>query len=1514
MDKTFGINNKYGQNELFIKLDANLSCKWWGDNWGEIFHFVETSVSHKRNKKLKVFFSNCIWADPIPMLSIILGLLHFKEDYGVIVEVFLPRLDKENAGNKNYEKGQFLKFLATQGFLRILLDNFIIKNSRIPLDQRVINKYSNYKYHLFYNDAEVFRARTFSISNAESKKNIIKLVEDELHTTFRNTVSLQTFNVVSEHIYNVLNELIENVFRHAYGENEQKRFGLYIRKRYGAAKNYGADFKNARQQVERRERANCPAMDNQILLEGDAVLEIFFVDIGMGLKGSLIDYYSTLKKNYTYPIRELFYKVLKDGIRKHGGMALTPFGGLHFLCRVMQECNGYVWCNEGVEWVGSSCKKLLGNSPETKSELTGTYNDHLHPGLSWAFRIPYSDTIKHKSAIASTWKGQPQEHPVFKAFQTIEKTISACNICVFDNKQDSTIYAHGKAKDWLDISQDEAFNEHAKRANAFIWFPKAFYSKNNIVKKAKEYVERIRKADSEKDINLVIGDIVSHELTCFFYAFYNIQCSTLGFENVKRIVLITNKWEVVCLENVNNRFSNRNDVAESIYNVKANNSSTVCQSITVYALFLRTYGSYAFWNNILKYHTDKLFINASVQWSDKTLIEGYLDFERTYLYEDIYSLLKNALLRMTGCIRGANVEFRPIDNPAFRVCQDVSVESVPIENISTFTISTGTVCASGYTRDAYYKNQNAHFNVNFFAHPSFNKEIKNTAFLFIWPDDKSLDRIPREEKMYYRLGKTGLISECQHEQLISSSSAYKNTVRSKEEMYTDFQQRYPKFIKYGHYHTDNHHYLVGFDVMTYMKYSYLKKEGAFTYVLWKVISYLSKESDFEKNVQDLKDKDWIDVIQKCSFSDTEKGEVIVYHSNTFTEYFMKYVREILPDQLKARIVPLNIVTIQAQGAPITFSPFIFEKLKNIFDCCTNEGILYIDSNFSTGRNMLEIENILLSTGCKRVNFFSLLDMRRLRNADTRSRAYWKINMPRLNDDSSCMICDALHKANTFTGSVEGSCVERIKAWNNNWSCMSITNITADHGLDAVDGISVNTSDNIHISNTTALNIYMAERISETYSNDCVYQFIRKKTDLSIQQKMQLICTQICLYGNQNSRQLQLSLLCELISNMAKQDEVNQYTSFAALILISQTESIMYELLNEVLYLNQNSNVLSAKKYLLNSENQDLIIAIGYFVKRHPLIEQLVNGYTDPESAFIRKLNEILIPDKDLKLLSKEFEGILVNELGRARHSTNIQKLILEHASCLEVYSRQCDAALHDIYRMHDIVQKLPMALASSRLSDNELFSKVRCSVTNVVNTLTIDLEEKQKNPLEQQQTQVRASAELLSAIKECQDYFMDVLRGYFITYSEDTKKYFEQMVHDQEVRHKKRINIEVLGSENNKWFFWNQGIEKEFRFFLENVEHCTTKVDGDAEMMVSIRFDYNELRIELKSWSDQMPDVVKLSFQKKNRLSKEQAKAFDVMFDFESSEKQAGLFLLVTKMSIPACYQQLGGKENDSRK
>lgn len=78
----------------------------------------------------------------------------------------------------------------------------------------------------------------FTVS--DFKETILSNKIEEVLFRFKNTVSLQTYNILIEQIYNILNELIENVKKHAYKSDEKKRFGLHIRIRYGAISLYKA--------------------------------------------------------------------------------------------------------------------------------------------------------------------------------------------------------------------------------------------------------------------------------------------------------------------------------------------------------------------------------------------------------------------------------------------------------------------------------------------------------------------------------------------------------------------------------------------------------------------------------------------------------------------------------------------------------------------------------------------------------------------------------------------------------------------------------------------------------------------------------------------------------------------------------------------------------------------------------------------------------------------------------------------------------------------------------------------------------------------------------------------------------------------------------------------------------------------------------------------------------------------------------------------------------------------------
>ena len=196
------------------------------------------------------------------------------------------------------------------------------------------------------------------------------------------------------------------------------------------------------------------------------------------------------------------------------------------------------------------------------------------------------------------------------------------------------------------------------------------------------------------------------------------------------------------------------------------------------------------------------------------------------------------------------------------------------------------------------------------------------------------------------------------------------------------------------------------------------------------------------------------------------------------------------------------------------------------------------------------------------------------------------------------------------------------------------------------------------------------------------------------------------------------------------------------------------------------------------------------MKTYPVIEQLVNGYDNgkEEFKFIKKVNESLLPDKDLKLLSREFEGILVNELGRLRHSTNIQKLLLDHVRDTETYIQNCDLALNDLKRLYDISQKFPIALANSRLQYRGLFTKIRNSIAQIEYLMRQD-----QNRISEEErgasgtVQFMASEELKSEIRKCESYYLEILRSYFISFSEETKQYFFKKVNEIKDKYGKEI-------------------------------------------------------------------------------------------------------------------------------
>lgn len=482
--------------------------------------------------------------------------------------------------------------------------------------------------------------------------------------------------------------------------------------------------------------------------------------------------------------------------------------------------------------------------------------------------------------------------------------------------------------------------------------------------------------------------------------------------------------------------------------------------------------------------------------------------------------------------------------------------------------------------------------------------------------------------------------------------------------------------------------------------------------------------------------------------------------------------------------------------------------------------------------------------------------------------------------------------------------------------MNITNSFQFHGIEKVivDNVHIN---DVNVYDANTLNVYISEQLSETYDKHTTYNFLKNKTNLPLNIRIQLICTQLCLFGNQNSRQLQLSLLHELIDSMARVNNPNSYTSLGGMVLLSQTASTIYDLLNRILYENTNIRIQTTKNLLLNSTNTDLIISFCFFVKKSRQIEILLNDFKSKNSNekfnLIEAINEYILPEKRLKLISREFIGLLINEQG-TDHGTNINKFKNETIIGFEGMKNKSSAAKNDIIHLNTLVNQMPVSLFNKRVSvEKEAFQENNDTILQIEQFIEQETTQFATQTKNNPNSTYKMSPELTQALQKCKNFYMKFAKGYFI-HSQELLGYLKELIELEAHKKNKKINISMHNNlhdgHQKKWYYWNQSIEKEFIYLIDNLKHCDKILskDDDIFMDVKINYDDNYITLSTVSWARLTASGVKEKFLEKNRLTKEQALAFDVVFDFSNEPiEEEGYKLLKSQMRIPSCFQSLKG-------
>ena len=1022
-----------------------------------------------------------------------------------------------------------------------------------------------------------------------------------------------------------------------------------------------------------------------------------------------------------------------------------------------------------------------------------------------------------------------------------------------------------------------------------------------------------------------------------YYYVFNELALTNARSIILDVIIVTNTWDVLYFSSFGSTMLRDTTQAQEYLSFQRRNTLNPYSGIVAYALFLRKYHSALFWRMVNERENEGLYFNDNVFWDrhGSRQVCGYLNFERIQTIPAIYNLLMKCLSRTAGYFHGTTIEAINTDYDSKKICQDFNSRT----NMSAQPdghVFVSTVCVSGYTQSAvptYNSGSEPYDKIStaFFVNPTYYNEeqrednIPNISCLLVWPTKKFLSSYKSAGKDFYRLGRTSLISSIPNYPRIDVTLQLQKTVRNKEQTYDDLQQMHPPMLKFGHYCSDSHHYLIGLDLINYMKYSYMKRQGAFVDVLWKIVNFLRAPNSTPYDYSAL-DNAWKTVLKKMPKTPGAPGtlgDLVLYHANSITDSFMCNIKEIVPSEISKRILSITLYETQANNTTLSVSPFSLYCIKNVINReNATKRILFIDSTFSTGRRISEIENIMQYIGCESVEYYSIVDMRRLMGCDKKSSSYWHINVPRLGDKNTCVLCNVREKLLQLREKVDAVLRKRIDEWLRSWEAISLNVSLQRHGIPPKQ-INKFSHNGVTLSNSTALSVYVAEQLSETFDDEIVYRLLDSQTSWELDVRMQIICTQLCLFGNNYSRQILLSLLSELIYCLARYEGDCEAAYLAGITLIMQQPNVIYELLNQVVVENPKREnpkpkLTRIREELLNSQNCDLAVVFCYFVKQSHLIEALLNdtqkdsAKTNPSSyrGFIDLINEHILPESDLKHLARELLGLLENEYGED-HGTNINKYLKESSNGRDAVVKKSTAANNDIRRLHDIAERLPFAAMSSRAQiTREDFYNNGKRVSRLTDLINSDIENYTELLNNYPRKPYNVSETLGNSISACKRFYEEIRNGYFISSESECIDYLEKMVQNCQTMFRKKIEFShsnSMGRGQKKWYYWNCAIEKEFIYFIQNVSHCKKMVDSDnCFMKVNVCFDFDFLEIKITSWSSESTVSVENTFLQKNRAYKEQCAAFDVLFAFENEgQPEGGQCLLKTTMKVPSAFQSI---------
>ena len=489
MNNEFRIEVK--DNQVKISFPEEFRSLIWSTSFGSIQKIIDDKIYNGTAfNTLIIDMSNCVWVDPVPMLSLLISLKSFMNDTTSVIYFYIPQIDIAAKPLKSHNA--FLAFLAQEGFideLRNMGVKIFFINLLSEISEKDYSDLNGLNTVLNYNNCHVLPAKIKDLKEltpTEIEDYAADLI-DEIDNAVYAKVPNYAANIMYMKLYQILFETIDNVHRHAYPSCKNKCVGLYIRYRNGLSSITANSLNEAQKKrvsiLASSEEKNNPSLSREMIDNSEGFFEIIVVDSGVGLKGTIKN---PAGNPYTHPFFGRFQQVFFNRKRNNKtAEQTTAFGGLDLLSQMLRVENDFIHAHEGNEWIGfhSSSNQIdmsKGRHHTINAEKPGAAKPTHVKGLTWTFRLSWKNNAVRNQPYVFYSENVASEHPVYRAF--IDKS------SITPEQEKTSFYIDQREDGW---NNNKFFKNQNLSFCDFYWLPDEVNTKNDIINSLDRYVKTL---------------------------------------------------------------------------------------------------------------------------------------------------------------------------------------------------------------------------------------------------------------------------------------------------------------------------------------------------------------------------------------------------------------------------------------------------------------------------------------------------------------------------------------------------------------------------------------------------------------------------------------------------------------------------------------------------------------------------------------------------------------------------------------------------------------------------------------------------------------------------------------------------------------------------------------------------------------------------------------------------------------------------------------------------------------